>query len=424
MKRMVLTLLLAAVTVFAFAAGAGEAQAAKPGESVTIVYWQYFYQSKVEVIDQLIQEFQAENPNIKVEHVQFPYENYNQKVASAVPVGTGPDVINLFYGWLPMYVKAGYLQPLASSDFSPDYFKKSFFPFVESSVRFDGKYYSVPTAVRTLSLVWNKKLFREAGLDPEKAPATLDELVSYAKKLSKYDAQGTLIQAGLAMQPTGQGHSWLREGLVRQFGGVPYSDDGRKVTYNSPAGEAALKWYTDRIVADKVGYPNFATDDVTAFKAQKAAMNIDGSFRIATLNAVKDLEWGAAELPTHKGIKSNYASFWTHGITSGVKGAKLDASVKFLKFITSPHAQELWLAKVGELPATPEFAAKQKDVPYVGQFLKGLDYAHATSFVDEAGQRNLFVDMIDQVILKGMSPAEALKQAAAKEQQLIDDFWK
>jgi len=393
-------------------------------QTVTITYWQYYYESKVKLMDELIQKFEAANPGIKVEQVTFPYESYNQKVAASIPAGEGPDVINLFYGWLPTYVKAGYLAELPTTDFNKSYFDKNFYPFVAESVQFGGKYYSVPTAVRTLALFWNKKLFKDAGLDPNIPPKTLEELEAYAKKLSKYDGQGNLIQAGLAMQPTGQGHNWIREILFRQFGNTPYSSDYRKVTYADANGIAAFKWYTDRITKDKVGYPNFATDDVTAFKSGKAAMNIDGSFRIATLNAVKDLDWGVAELPAYKGIKSNYASFWTHGIVAGTTGKKLDAAIKFLKYITSPEVQDLWLEKVGELPANPSLAEKYKNNPMISPFLKGLAYAHATAFVDEAGQRTVLVDAVDEVVLKKTDPAVALKNAAAKEQALIDDFWK
>jgi multiple sugar transport system substrate-binding protein len=194
--------------------------------------------------------------------------------------------------------------------------------------------------------------------------------------------------------------------------------------YADENGIAAFKWYTDRITKDKVGYPNFATDDVTAFKAGKAAMNIDGSFRIATLNAVKDLDWGVAELPSHKGIKSNYASFWTNSIVVGTSGKKLDASIKFLKFLASPEVQEIWLDKVGELPASPSLSDKYKNDPVISPFLKGLEYAHASAFVDEAGQRNVLVDAVDEVVLKKADPAIVLKNAAIKEQALIDDFWK
>ncbi|HOX65501.1 MAG TPA: extracellular solute-binding protein, partial [Thermotogota bacterium] len=66
-----------------------------------IVYWQYFYETKIQTVDQVIKEFERLNPDIEVEHVNFPYENFNQKVAASVPAGIGPDVVNLFYGWIP-----------------------------------------------------------------------------------------------------------------------------------------------------------------------------------------------------------------------------------------------------------------------------------------------------------------------------------
>jgi multiple sugar transport system substrate-binding protein len=273
-------------------------------------------------------------------------------------------------------------------------------------------------------LVWNKKLFREAGLDPEKPPTTLDELLDYAKRLTKYDAQGNIIQSGLSMLTQGQGHSYIREILIRQFGGVPYSDDGRRVMYNTPQGEAALKWYTDRITVDRIGSPTFVSEDVAGFRGNILAMVVDGSFRIATYRGIADLEWGAAEVPSHNGIKSNYTSFWTNSIVEGVTGAKLDASIKFLKFLASPEVQAQWLDRIGELPANPQFAAQQANVPYVGEFLKGLEYAHATIFVDETGQRDVFVNMVDEVILNNVSPAVAIRNAAQLEQRIIDDFWR
>jgi multiple sugar transport system substrate-binding protein len=86
--------------------------------------------------------------------------------------------------------------------------------------------------------------------------------------------------------------------------------------------------------------------------------------------------------------------------------------------------QELWLQKVGELPATPALSEKYKNDPVILPFLKGLASAKASLFIDEAGQRNVMVDAVDEVILKKVDPLQALKNAAAKEQKLIDDFWK
>ncbi|HOO73872.1 MAG TPA: extracellular solute-binding protein [Tepiditoga sp.] len=127
----------------------------------TITYWQYFYKTKQDTIDQLIKDFEKENPDIEVKHVTFPYENYNQKVAASLPAGIGPDVINLYYGWLPMYIESGYLMELPKNDFDKEYFQKNFYPFVEQGVQYEGKYYAVPTAVRTLALFYNKKCLRK-----------------------------------------------------------------------------------------------------------------------------------------------------------------------------------------------------------------------------------------------------------------------
>ena len=423
MKKVVVFLcVLCCLMAVVYAAGRSEAR--DSGGVVTIEYWQYFFQSKVEIIDDLIVQFERANPNIRVVHSHFPYDAYIQRVITAIPAGQGPEMINLFYGWLPEYVKEGIVQPLPRADFSPEYFRDNFFPFVERSVQFNNQYYSVPTAVRTLALVWNKDLFRAAGLDPERPPRTLDELADYARRLTRYDAQGNMIQAGLSMMPTQQGHNWLRDILIRQFGGVPYSPDGRRVTYNTPQGVQALTWYTDRIRVDRVGHPAFVINDVAGMTGNLVAMAIDGSFRIGTYINTPGLDWGATEVPSHNGIRANYASFWTNSIVNGVRGERLDASVQFLKFLASRDVQAQWLTRVGELPANPAFAAQQANVPFVGEFLKGLEYAHATAFVNEAGQRDIFVDMIDQVILRNVPPAEAMRQAAEREQRLIDEFWR
>src|SRR5512137_171597 len=121
MKRTGIAIAVLALVLAAVAASA---------QDITITYWQYFYESKVNLMNELIQKFQAQNPGIKVEQVTFPYESYNQKVAASIPAGEGPDVINLFYGWLPMYVKAGYIQALPTADFSADWFKRTYPAFV------------------------------------------------------------------------------------------------------------------------------------------------------------------------------------------------------------------------------------------------------------------------------------------------------
>ncbi len=397
---------------------------AVPSQAVENEYWQYTIGARVDAIDKLIEQFQAENPDIQVIHTNFPYSEYRTKVATAIPAGQGPDVVQLYYGWLDAYREAKLLVPLPNDMFPAAEIESEFFPMVQA-MNVDDGYYGLPTAVRSLALFWNKKLFEEAGLDPETPPQTLDELVDFAKKITKRDAAGNLLQVGMTVAPAGQDHHWWREVLVRQFGGEPYSKDGRTVTYDSEAGVKAMEFFASLLTEHKVSEIGFLTDGQTAFKAGKAGMTIDGSFRLAAFNGQRGLEYAIGELPAHDGQRFNFSSYWVNGITAKAEGEKRVAAAKFLAFITRPEAMQLWLDTVGELPARPTAALTpaNENNPQFGPFIKGLAYANATHFVDESAQRQIVIDMLDNISIKGMSAADAVAIGAEEEQKLLDKFF-
>jgi multiple sugar transport system substrate-binding protein len=421
---LILAAVLLAVSAPVFAKGAQESAAAADPEVTEIVYWQYFYETKKDTVDTLIEMFEAENPDIRVVQQTFPYEQYNTKVASSVPSGQGPNVINLYYGWLPTYIDSGYLQPLPESTFSNERIEAEFFPLV-GAAKFDGSYYALPTAVRSLALFWNKDLFEAAGLDPETPPETVEELIEFAKILTKTDKNGNYLQTGLTMELRAQMHHWLREVLIRQYGGAPYSADSREVTYDSQAGYDAFQFFTDLNSVEHIGMPNFMTDDVTAFSSGMMGMTMDGSFRLGTFDKLDTLNYGVTELPSMNGVKSNFASFWSNGITSFTTGKELEASIKFLDYLTSDTAMSMWLENVGELPAKKALAMREefKNDPKYGPFIRGLEYATATKFIDENAQRMVWIDAYDQVLLNGMPVEEAVDQAAAAEQLVLDTYY-
>jgi multiple sugar transport system substrate-binding protein len=376
----------------------------------------------VNAIDALIEKFEAENPDITVRHTNFPYADYRTKVAAAIPAGEGPDVVQLFYGWLNDYVDAGLIQPLPTDTFPPDEIEAEYFPMVQA-MKVDGAYMALPTAVRSLALFYNKRLFEEAGL--EGPPETLEQMIEYAQKMTMKDGAGNITQEGITSGMTGQDHHWFREGLVRQFGGAPYSDDNATVTYNSDAGIKALEFYSGMEMNEGVTLSTFMEDGQAAFKAGRAGMHLDGSFRIGALNKIRDLEWGVAELPAGPdGTRSNYSSYWVNAITSKAEGDKFDAAVKFLQFVTSDEAMQLWLDTVGELPAKPSAALTEVNAadPVYGPFIKGLAYANTTIFADESAQRQVLVDAVLRMQLDGQSAADALAQAATEEQAILDAY--
>ncbi|MFK7997260.1 MAG: extracellular solute-binding protein [Granulosicoccus sp.] len=391
---------------------------------VEIEYWQYFFEARVTAMDTLIENFQEANPGITVKTNQFPYADYRTKVAAAIPAGEGPDVVQLFYGWLNDYVDAKLIQPLPADQFPPETIDSEFFPMVQAMKR-DDQYMALPTAVRSLALFYNQRLFDEAGIDAP--PATLDELVEIAGKLTKRDGAGNLTQVGITTGMTAQDHHWWREVLVRQFGGTPYSDDNSMVAYDSEAGQKALQWYVDLEQTHEVTQSTFMDEPQAAFKAGRAGMHIDGSFRIGALNKTRGLKWGVAELPTAAdGTQSNYSSYWVNAVTTKAEGEKYEAALKFMQYITSDEAMQIWLDTVGELPAKPSAALTEANTAdaVFGPFVKGLGYAQSTVFVDESAQRQLMTDMVSRITLEGQSVEDSLSAAAAGEQTILDGFYK
>ncbi|MCC1494416.1 extracellular solute-binding protein [Cognatishimia sp. F0-27] len=399
--------------------------AASAADAVEIEYWQYFFDARVTAMEQLIENFQAANPDITVTMTHFPYADYRTKVAAAVPAGEGPDVVQLFYGWLNDYKEAQLIQPLPADTFPAAEIDEAFFPMVQAMKEGD-RYWALPTAVRSLALFYNERLFEEAGIDGP--PETLDELVETAAALTKRDGAGNITQVGITAGMTAQDHHWWREGLIRQFGGEPYVDDYQTVNYNSDAGKAALGFYTDLFMGDDaVSAVGFMDEPQAAFKAGRAGMHIDGSFRIGSLNNTRGLKWGVTELPaTADGAQSNYSSYWVNAITTKAEGEKYDAAVKFMQYITSDEAMQIWLDVVGELPAKPSVGLTEENAQneVFGPFIRGLEYAHTTKFVNESAQRQLMVEMIERMTLQDMPLEESLAIAAEAEQKILDAAYK
>lgn len=396
-------------------------------DDVTITYWQYEFGARVEAMTQLIEQFEAENPGITVVQETFPYDAYEQQVGASLPAGQGADVVQLFYGWLPTWARSGYIEPLPEEYFDTETLDSEFVPMVQAA-KLNGQYYGLPTAVRSLALFYNKDMLSEAGYS--EPPATWDEFVEIAKALT--EKRGSRFsRIGYGVAPGGQDHNLIREILTRQFGTPPYSEDGSEVLYDNEAGAQAFEFYTDLITEEEVGVIDFVPGNNgyrDGFSQQQnIAMIIDGSFAIGSVRDNAEFDWGVAEIPTlDNGVKANFGSFWMNGLTPNAfeDEATLEASAKFLEFITRPEAMRLWLEVVGEVPARSELVNNSElaNDPIYGPFISSLEDAVATQFVDETAQRQVIMDAVNRVVLEGQDPAESWQQAAEEDQALLDQY--
>lgn len=400
--------------------GFGAADLAVSGP-VEIEYWQYELEPKTKLVNELIPEFQAANPDITVKHVNFPYDDFRQQVAAAVQAGEGPDVLNLYYGWIPSYVQQQFLVALPEDVFPAATIEAEFYPTV-STAKIGDSYYALPIAVRTLALFYNTAILDAAGVTP---PTTWEELVTAAQATVKKDGD-SFDTVGFTWDIGGQGHNYWRECLIRQNGGVPISEDNRTLSWNTAEGVEAFDYLAKFLTEYDVTQNGFQTDGPTAFGSGKAALHVDGSYRIGSLaSGSPDLEYGIVPLPAHKS-QASFSSFWANAITrNAADGDKLIASAKFIDFLSSAEVQKRWTPAIGELPARVSLASDPAlaSDPKLKPFIDSLPYSQATFMVNEADLRQSVIDAFDQVTLNGLDAASAIQEAQDKVQAQLDEYW-
>ena len=388
---------------------------------VTIQYWQYELAAKTALVDELIPEFMEANPDITVEHVIFPYDDFRQQVAAAVQAGEGPDVLNVYFGWIPSYVQQQFLVPLPQDYFPHDQIEENFFPTVQAA-KIQDEYYALPIAVRTLALFCNMDILDAAGVEP---PTNWDETVEVAKATVQKEGDNFEV-VGITWDIGGQGHNWWREALIRQNGGMPMTEDNRTLQWTTPEAVEAFNYLTSFLLEHEVTQAGFQTDGPTAFASGKAALHVDGSYRLGSLaNDAPDLNYRVVPLP-EKEEKASFASFWANTITrNAAEGDKLIASAKWIDFLSSVGVQQRWTPAVGELPARVALASDPvlMEDEKLAPFIESLEYSYATFMVNEADLRQAVMDAFDQVTLTGVDPEAALQEAQDKVQAQLDEYW-
>jgi len=222
-----------------------------------LVYWSLEignYPQEIPWFYEKLKVFQKENPNVHIDFIEIPYETADAKMVAAFAGRTGaPDI---FVGKTPYY--AGGLH--VAAPFPPDlerYCERSINPKIAEFVKYEGKFYAWPVETDLgMMLYVNEDMFKKAGLDPEKPPKTMDELVEYAKKLTIKDEAGRIRQGGFAVRysgnPRGLADKWLP--FLHAWNGRLYGPEGKKASgyLNSPEVVEALQFYGDLVHKYKV----------------------------------------------------------------------------------------------------------------------------------------------------------------------------
>lgn len=168
------------------------------------------------IIDGYAADFEKENPGIKINAIYAgTYQDTLTKALTAFKSGDPPDIAVLLSTDMFTLIDEDAIAPfddLLKTD-ADKAWATSFFPAFMENSQTAGKTWGIPFQRSTIVMFWNKDAFKEAGLDPDKAPDTWDELVADGGKLTKRDASGNVSQWGVEIPSTGFPY-WLFQGLT------------------------------------------------------------------------------------------------------------------------------------------------------------------------------------------------------------------
>src|SRR2546421_9225861 len=170
------------------------------------------------IIDGYAADFEKADPSIKVKPIYSgSIQESITKALTAHKSGTPPVPSVLLSTDMFTLIDEEAIVPIDGFIKSDDDKKwlASFFPAFMQNSRTPGKTWGVPFQRSTIVLYWNKELFKEAGLDPEKAPENWAEQAAFAEKLTKRDASGNTSQSGVQIPSSGFPH-WLFQGLTTE----------------------------------------------------------------------------------------------------------------------------------------------------------------------------------------------------------------
>jgi ABC-type glycerol-3-phosphate transport system substrate-binding protein len=242
-RRTITLLILLVLPAVALLAFGPRGQVDVPRDRVLVRYWEKWTGVEALAMQRIVTRFNdtvGAAQGIWVEYSAV--SNVDQRMLLATAGGDPPDVAGLFDYAIPQFADQGALMPLddLAAEFSLDL--GAFKPICVKIGTYDGRLYALPSTPFTIALYYNRRLFREAGLDPDRPPETIAELTEYARRLTRRDAAGKIVQLGFTTSPGMLG--WWHW-IWPKFFDAPLWD-GRRFRVSTPEAVAAYGWIATR----------------------------------------------------------------------------------------------------------------------------------------------------------------------------------
>jgi multiple sugar transport system permease protein len=384
-----------------------------------VVFWFGASHDEKIAIDGMVARFNATHPGIHVRGMLMPAQQIQQKMLLSVAGGVPPDVVRFYTDLGGELMARKGLERVDQLAVRDGVDLRLFYPVSVRQNLYGGRLYGMPWVLSPMALLYNKRLFREAGLDPNHPPRTWSELEHDAERLTKKDANGNLTQLGFADVNSFREFLW-------QSGGDLLTPDGRHPAFQSPIGAAVLTHWVgvqdrlagnfDALTAFSSQFSGAASD---AFGMQKVAMRLDSPFRIPDLRRYfPKLDYGVTAVPTSR---DHVIEVVGNSLVIPRGSKHKEAAWQFIKFATTKAELLQVCASSGRLPALIAAANDPSYTtdPLLGPFVRELPYGRSIPVVPGYMEMQDAIDRQVELAFKHKKTAESALQAAAADSERI-----
>lgn len=379
--------------------------------------------SLTQVVDGIVANFEAENPDIKVNAVYSGnYDDTRVRALSALSSGEPAQLAVMFSIDAYDLIEQDLVLPF--DDLVNDAaWLNSFYPALMANGKIEGKTWGIPFQRSTIVAYYNKDMFSAAGLDPEAPPTTWDEMILMGKALTKDDTYGLMIPS------TGYPY-WMFQALAIQNGKEVMSNDGLTTYFDDSKVIETLDFWKSLSVEHGImptGTVEWGTLRQAFLEGQTAMMwHSTGNLTAVKKNA--SFNFGVAELPANmrKGSPTGGGNFYIFKDTSAEEQA---AAVKLIKFMTSPEKAAEWSIATGYMGVSP--AAYETDAlkAYTASFPPALvarnqleNAVAEFSTFETARVRDGLNNAIQSALTGAKSPKDALVEAQSSAERLLKAY--
>ncbi|MEW7008315.1 ABC transporter substrate-binding protein [Lentilitoribacter sp. EG35] len=385
-----------------------------------------------DTIEDLTRKYIEMNPDVNIEAIYAgSYNDASAKAITAARGGNAPQLSVLLSTEMFTLIDEDLIEPFDAyvSDEEHKTWIGGFYPSFMENSQTGGKTWGIPFQRSTPVMYWNKEAFKEAGLDPEVAPANWDELVEMGKKLTKTDASGNTTQWGLRI-PTAGFPYWLFQGLSTPNGAILANAEGNKTAFDTPEVIEALEYLVDLSSEHKIMQSGSINWGATpkAFFEKEAAIIWTTTGNLTNIRTNAPFEFGVAMLPEkqRRGAPTGGGNFY---LFKDASEEQKKAAVEFVKWITAPEQAATWSIATGYVAPsaaaweTDAMKAYVKDVPASLVARDQLEFAVAElSTYENKLVSKIFNDALASAISGEKTAAVAMAEAQTKADDVLKKY--